>query len=352
MFQSKEYAFIKRKEVSLKYKEKKKFYLDTKFWIDFCDVKLGKKKDKEIDEIYSLLKRGVETGQFICPISQRIYIEILNQTDIESLNKSAEIIDELSLNTCIVSEYELLKTELEYFFLRSLDKKEYDPSSYGIWDSVINILGFIEPPYIQTLDEKTNAWIQKNYIDEIYTKSFSDIANKLGTSSHKHAYNLNYFNENKKTYIKDYKTLKELYLIEVKGTIDAYRDIIIEKSSELIKKRALAIGIPVEDSNQEELTKILNIIYFAFENGRIKKDFSFLDVYAMMHAKLRWNTTQKYKNNDFNDMAHAAYALPYFDCFFTENSLHNMIKESKYDLKYNCNVASKKDEILNILKGI
>ena len=69
----------------------------------------------------------------------------------------------------------------------------------------------------------------------------------------------------------------------------------------------------------------------------------------MLHAKLRWNKTQHYKQGDFDDIGHAASALPYYDYFFTERSLHNMIKECKYDKKYNCEVVSNTKETLDKL---
>ena len=77
-----------------------------------------------------------------------------------------------------------------------------------------------------------------------------------------------------------------------------------------------------------------------------------LDIGAMLHAKIRWNKTQKYKQGDMDDIRHAITALPYYEYFFTERSLHNMIKECKYDEKYSCKVISQNTEILNLLESI
>ena len=80
--------------------------------------------------------------------------------------------------------------------------------------------------------------------------------------------------------------------------------------------------------------------------------FPSIDIFAQLHAKLRWNKTQKYKKGDLVDIQHATYALGYYDFFFTERSLFNMIKESQYDTKYNCIVEFKTDSILKYLQKI
>lgn len=348
MFKATDYAFEKSKEINIMHNGKKKIYLDTKYWVDFCDIALGKREDKIIWEIYLRLKHGVASNKLICPISQRTYIEILNQTDNKSLQKSAEIIDELGLSTCIIPEDDLIRMELEYFLLKSLDKKEYNHKNLPVLDVIMNVLGLVVP----TSKEKGYEWIQKAYIDQAYSTSFSEMVKKIGANPQSKIYSLEDFNRNKKIYSSDYKTLPQLYLLEIKGAIDAYKSIIFETFSVFMKNRARSLGIKVEGVSENELTPILNIMYYAFEKGTMDNDFAWLDVYAMMHAKLRWNTTQKYKHNDFNDIAHAAYALPYSDCFFTERSLHNMIGESKYDKKYKCTVASKKEDVLKIMKGM
>lgn len=140
-----------------------------------------------------------------------------------------------------------------------------------------------------------------------------------------------------------------MYLAELSGTIEAYTETIKRTFKSVIDNKAKKNNITIPTQDTTDIQPVLNLIYHSFREDKMDLYLPSLDIQAMLHTKLRWNKTQRYKQGDFDDIGHATSALPYYDYFFTERSLHNMIKECKYDEKYNCKVASNTKEVLEKL---
>ena len=155
---------------------KVKIYLDTKYWIDICDVTLGKKENNEIKNIYLYLKKGVKNNQLICPISYRIFKEVLRQNDEESLNQTILIIDELSKGSILREEKDRLSLELFNFFYDKLNIETDEKTRENYWDYIINIMGFYIPT-LPSLSEKDNQMIQKEWLKDIKNIRLKDMLN-------------------------------------------------------------------------------------------------------------------------------------------------------------------------------
>jgi hypothetical protein len=69
---------------------------------------------------------------------------------------------------------------------------------------------------------------------------------------------------------------------------------------------------------------------------------------AGLHASVRQDIQRKFKANDMSDFRHAQAALPYFDYFFTENSLRDLNTRNniRFDKKYNCVVESNPNQAM------
>lgn len=98
-----------------------------------------------------------------------------------------------------------------------------------------------------------------------------------------------------------------------------------------------------------------NMIYNLFKLGKISDELPTYRILAGLNANVRCGFSRsKFDANDFDDFRHAAASLPYYDYFFTENSLHHMItnKPTDYARLYNTVVKSKPQEVLETLKSI
>lgn len=329
-----------------------KIYLDTKYWIDICDVTLEKKEDEDIKQIYSYLKKGVKANQLICPISYRIFKEILKQSDKESLKQTIVIIDELSQGSILREEKERLSLELFNFFYDSLNVETDEKVRENYWDYIMNIMGSFTPQF-SNLSEKDNLIVQREWLKVIKGTRLKDMLNtkwkdqlfrfrdmKIDTGM---------YELNKHLHSTEHSTFMKMYLAELSGTIEAYTETIRSTFKSVVDNKAKKNNIPIPTQDTPDIQPILNLIYHGFREDKMSLYLPSLDIQAMLHAKLRWNKTQRYKQGDFDDIGHATSALPYYDYFFTERSLHNMIKECKYDEKYNCKVASNTKEVLEKL---
>lgn len=324
--------------------QKVKIYLDTKYWVDICNATLDKKVDNEILEVYSKLKKGVKENKIICPISLPIYLEVLSQKDSTTLNQTAKIIDELSQGYILKND--LLELELSEFFFKILDINLNQDDSENHWGYIANIFGIaifqddfpMQKKYFEKLKKikLSNIIGQKKYIEKFsYNNSLI---------------NINKFQDDKINYSNEHNTFEELYHSEVSGMIKEQKEIIILVYKSIIENKAISENIEI-DKNYD-YTSVVNLIYNLFVKKKINNSLASIDISAMLHAKLRWNKTQKYKKGDLIDIMHATSALAYYDYFFTEKSLYSMINECKYDKKYNCTIQCKNEEVIKNLKNI
>lgn len=110
------YVRSKRIELGESLIKMEKIYLDTKYWIHFRDVILGRIDDGPIVEAYELLESLCESGVVICPISEDVFYEITKQVDEKTLSTSIALIDKLSQGVGLVSQEARIEVEILDFF--------------------------------------------------------------------------------------------------------------------------------------------------------------------------------------------------------------------------------------------
>ena len=343
--------------ISQEVNQKNIIYLDTKYWVDICDVTRGKSNNEEIKNIYNLIKKKVANNKMICPISQVTMKEVLKQYDEESLRHTAKIIDELSKGIIICDTHDRFSLELYNFFYDNLGIETDVVLRENFWCMGIAHIYGIKIPYLSNLNDETNYMIQKEFLKDISSYGLLDFIDKLGLEKLKiyrdSKIDTEWYDKNKQDNIDKHRTFHELYMAEIGGSIDVYKKDIEEVFRLVINTKAKQDEITLEnEDNNTDPRLILNMIYNVFNHRKAGLYLPSLDIGAILHAKLRWNKTQKYKQGDIDDIRHATTALPYYDYFFTERSLHNMIKECKYDEKYNCEIASNNKDVLKILESI
>ena len=91
-------SYIKEKKLSLgtKISSHKKIYLDTKFWVQIRDSRMGRSTNPNITQLAEFLLDAAKTERLICPISADILSEILKQKDPKTLRSSISVVDALS----------------------------------------------------------------------------------------------------------------------------------------------------------------------------------------------------------------------------------------------------------------
>lgn len=355
-----------QKELDLELGQKmaaiKKIYLDTKFWIYLRDAELKvyeafneDVKFEEISTLLNLLKKLRKSNSIICPISVPIFCEILKNKKEDKLITIIKLIDELSGGICIKNFNHRAFVEFICFFCsRSQLRDACYPAKNIVWTKLSLALGG-SPPDKTAFPKELELIIQKAFLDQRWEANFSDIYNTMGFEKiilfGEMENNTNELNFGKIKYAGEYSTFEELLNIELEGIIVSYRSEISKALRTLNKKLG---GGTLTDSyieKSEEEKKFENLLYCATKDNKARDELPSLYIPAALHASIRWDKSRKYKSNDSLDLLHAASALPYFEFFFTENSLKELVSKKSLGLTdlYNCCVLSKPVDIIEVL---
>lgn len=348
-----QYIQTKCIELSRSVNEKKIIYFDTNFWVTMRDVALGSPECEKSKEFYRKVMNLAETGQFIFPISEVTLLEVMKQSDPKTLCKTIDLIDKLSLGVSLINFEERLELEIKHFLYSKTGAEVYKRQEM-VWTRLAYNKGFITPSN-SNIDKDTDRAIQKAFIDQMWVITLADMINTLkenggipDTSMPKMASKLN---EGKFSHTSENNTFKQMFLSELAGTLDGCRDVIATCSEAMYERKTGRSLSESEKQNTDTSEWLRILIYNLFKLNKAKDFFPTLEVNAGLHAAIRWNKSQKYKDNDLPDIMHSAAALPYCDAFFTDGPCAHLISQTAtgYDKKYSCDVASSVPDALKVL---
>ncbi|EMY78813.1 hypothetical protein LEP1GSC060_3738 [Leptospira weilii serovar Ranarum str. ICFT] len=273
-------------------KRRKKVYLDQNYWIYFRDSRRGTQNNALYDSLYETIKKKVNEGELICPVSFPVLIELTKQTDVSTREEFIEVVKELSLDTAILASEPLYVQET----IELIENDLIPPKC--VWVNTPYMIGDITQgdPSNKILFEQ-----QKNLtIDELAclimniesaSPSKSGVAEDL----------------NKEKSLQSTQPIKYWYDFEVQGLLDNIQPIINEArlhSQKKIDEQSILAKIKSsmhnKNSNFLGSQKVLNVYYA----GTRSKDYN-------------------YKETDPEDSLHASYAIPYYDVMLTDSAMRH-----------------------------
>lgn len=337
----------------------KKIYLDTKYWLLLRDAAIGRQqRDRHITELLGVLRSGVQEGRIICPISEDIFAELLKQSDTETLSETINLIDVLSRGISILSEQERIGFETLYFIRRTIGAEDsvHSPDVL-VWTKLAHVLGAVHPSSTP-FSPQEELVVQKAFFDQVWTISLSQMIEIMGKEAIPKMPKLNdlsgVLNEGKVRYAHENKSFKQLFLSELAGVLDLCIPIFEDTMIYLFKKEEGYEPTAREVKSSKAGKQIANAVYNLFRKNKLQTYFPTLVIGAGLYASVRWDAKRKFKKNDLHDFRHAQTALPYFDFFFTEHSLRDLVTRSHvaFDKKYGCEVFSYPNEALERAKKI
>jgi hypothetical protein len=304
----------------------------------------------------SILIKLVQEKKIICPLSYRIYSELGKQKDINRLHETARIMEFLSENVIIIFETERIDFELRSFFTNIISKNpDYEPNVY-VWSKASFVMGRVIPEDLPSFSNQENEWIQKEFFRAMWEYPFSELIKKMGAETNLELQSIpkntvNTINKDKVYFEHELKNPHNVYMSEIAGQLDVYRDRIKNNFNKFATKMTKS-SHELSNNPEDDIQPIINMIYHVFDYKKMGTYLPTFDIGAKIHSTIRWNKTQKFKANDLDDIGHISTALPYYDYFFTEKSFGTLIKNIEYDKKYSCDVAWKPEEILSMLKQL
>jgi hypothetical protein len=336
---------------------RKKIYLDTCFWISARKAVLDSAATAEERKLLHLLRRGVRARQWICPISESTFIEVMKQSDATTRVATAALIDELSLGVSLTSGRTRTATEIAHFFRTATGENDLYAMQELVWTKLSYALGYLHPT-VAECDADAELRMQMEVFDAIWESPLIAIAEKVAPPEMREAGGLR---ESAATIDADIKThqpnlvsFAQTYRDEIVGAADNYHPMLID----VIAQKAERAGLPPPSTDtpqsRENARIARNILVAVFEKPETRKTLRSMHIQACLHAGLRWNKGTRFVANHFFDFEHATAALAYCDAFFTEGFLANLInaRHMKLGDLNNCRTTNKMDEALGILRSL
>ncbi|MFM2306051.1 MAG: hypothetical protein RLZZ367_720 [Bacteroidota bacterium] len=336
------YVKTKRLEIGTYVSKKKIIYLDTNYW-----QKLKKQEEDIYKDILAKSIRLVASNKCIFPFSEAIFWEIFKQSDIASLKRTSNLVDELSQGISLITSKELLSLEFKHF-IRSRTQKNVHDLNELVWTKLFFVVG-------NGLPMPTDEALFVSFYEFISKLSLSDVISMIEEGGNFepliHKDNVNRMNEEKEKYRNENSTFDALFISELIGCVDIHKGILGDAMVQMYYKDTGRM--PEQNYDYEKNAEQLKILICnGFKLGKIIKELPSLHILPELFASMRWNRDRKYKDgNDTMDTLHASFALPYCDFFFTEKELKTMIIQRKLDSRYNCVVESNPKEVLRILNS-
>ena len=320
---------------------KKIVYLDTKFWLILRDVSLSRDVSLDSKMLYDNIVALAKAEVCIFPISEDIFLEIIRQSDSSTLNETIRLIDLLSFSVSMIGFEERINLEYKYFTSHVEGKTLHDCSEL-VWTKLFYTLGFIIP----IIEGSIGRISQQEFIDYTWSISMAKIISTIKENGDTPPIKMRFcpdrMNDGKFKHAHENKSFKQMFLSELAGALDAYQEIFLNSIIEMYESTT---GMSINQSdieNPEFARPLMNMIYNVFRLNKDKNHFSTLRITSGLHAAVRWDTNQRFQENDYHDFRHAASAILYCDYFFTEKRLAHLVtqKITGYDKQYNCNVQS------------
>lgn len=318
----------------------KKIYLDTKYWLMIRDAKLGRAETESQAKLLEISEILAASGEYIFPISEDIFAEILKQTDPVTLMTTVDIIDRFSKGVSLISGDERVRLEL-FHFLENQSGSPVHSLQELAWTKVAYNLGFITPDN-KNIPDETNRLIQKVFFDQLWSTTLGEMIETMSrnggirvpsTLSGAEKLNIGKFG-----HMDENRTFDQMFQSELAGMVDSYKSEFKELLAYMFEKHTGTPPKPSELENSQSDQLIANMIYNLFKHKKIVDELPSFRIYSGLHAAVRWDKKQKYQANDLHDFRHAVAALPYCDFFFTEKRLCHLITQNmlKYDELFNC----------------
>ncbi len=322
-------------QLGIQLKQKFKVYLDINFWIRMRECLKGSPKNSKYMKLFELLVESVSNEKAICPVSQRIYSELLKQTDYESRINSARVMDKLSQGITILSEPEREQTEFFYYVRNKILKQEnvFSPDEY-VWSKVAFVLGTFIPEN-EKLPKKILEKMQSDIFNYLVEVTLEEIIDKIGDNIPFHLLNRDKstiaINLGKMLANENIRSIEQLFIDETRGALSVYKNT-VEDFFIYYKNANPSLMSSLIKHSIKNSDDMMQAIFIDIKDKTLNNYLPSLYIQICLHTLMRWDKKREFKSNDFEDFAHASSALPYYDCFFTEKPLTVLLKSGPFNL--------------------
>lgn len=333
--------------------KKKRLYLDVKYWGELCDSSLGAITDRDVDDLRQILEKLAGEGAIVCPIEFHTFLELLKQRLPDKRKRTAQIIDLLSTGVSVLMPPERVFIEV-LRFLQAAPKGPPFPERphQEVWTKVAYLVGHGELK-VKKASPEDAARLNRLFEERLWTIGLVELMTLLGDGlsvdqgwTEKAATRLNAEKGPAREEVKNYR---ELYLNEIHGVLDVFAPSLGDTMKYLFDQSGADSESVTEEQAERSAQAVIQLLRAVFDKHDLSRSLPTVHVMATLFAHVQWDKGRKYRPNDFADFGHAA-AVAYCDAFATERSLGALLRQSKLDQLYGCEILTKPADVIRWLQ--
>lgn len=304
-----------------------RIYLDKCFWIYLRDASIGRSKATDASALLGLLRSGVSEGRFVCPISDILFLELMNQSDPITRLATADLIDELSLGTCLLPNDHRIATEVENL-VETLITPNATRLESAVWTKVSYVLGIVHPSPLPIANSEE---IQARFFDHLWEFPLRKMLEVIGSGmppSSMFGEQATRLNDSNDEHSSEMKSFQQVLRDEIGGVMDLLVPQAIRAAKALQSVEAAELREALTDGPRafETLCRATE-----FQEGRRALRTSYLG--CLFHAAVRWNRTKRLKANDLADFQHAQAGVGYCNALFTDGPTKHMVEQRNLNIR-------------------
>lgn len=335
----------RRRDLGQRVIRQRRLYLDLRFWNDFCDAEVGEPATSATRDCLLALRAFVARGDVVCPIEYHIFSELNKQRRADKREATANIVDELSGKTTLVSPFERVFIEILRFSQALVAGRGCsDPPLGEMWTRPMYLIGHEYPELPRTgLPAEMDQQFQREFADELWNFGFLDmvsLSGSLAVGVDEKATTSDLLNRAKEDSATQLSSYEATYRSEILGSLDGYSEQLEQVGLYLFHRAGGDPSSVPENEIKEAARRLRNLLYAAFLQKDLKDPLPTIHIGATLYSHMQWDRKRKYKSNDIFDFGHAEAALPYCNAFATDRSLASLIRQSGLDRDYDCKLLT------------
>lgn len=336
---------------------RKRIYLDTSWWIELLNVKLGLSSNQKHADLLLRLQSLVRSGHLVCPLGEGVYLELLKQVDVGTRTATALLMDELSAAVTVIDSRRRLRIEATHFLMEVTAKRGVaGPPLERVWTKVGFVLGNPKIVFSGITEEEQLAR-DKAFLDILWSRGLGELLDDSDPPFDREDLTLRSgaerITDRTRAYAHEVTKFTEVFLAEVGGFIDLHCEELGAALEEV--ERTTRGGSATSAARQQEIRESArHMFYNLFRYRKIGNSLPTIRIHAGLHAMNRWLRNRPFYHRDYYDIANASAAIPYCDYFLTEKHLAMITTGAPLNFarRYGVSVMHTVEQALDALNGL
>jgi hypothetical protein len=338
--------------------QRKKLYLDTRYWVFLRDAALGRAKRPEHNGILELLRKLVHDGVVVCPVSDVAFMELTTQSDDVTRAATGKLWDELSQGVALFAERDRVRYEFENFLRHPEAEQSGDMLARQVWTKAGYVLGLVVPTNEAVPEDRLRV-IQKASIDAGWETSFLELANESAahlSSAQSFEDTAQKINAEMRQFQNEIPSFERAFLSECIGALSLHQTDISHILVELYEEGGNSLEEVTRSQFIEFREKIVGMLVdgFRYKRDRMATRLPLLYVHSACHAAIRMDVQRKFNGNFLRDLHHGVAGGTYHDAMFTERPLQVLLTSGNVavDKIFGSKIFSREEDVLSYLRTL